>query len=112
MTINESEGPVRALMFLRVDSKIESMLKDEVLALQGVKDAHYIYGPYDMYVDIETESFRQLNDLVISKIRGLYGIISTTTCYIAETTGSTDTRESRSQHVSPLPSRLSQLQRR
>ncbi len=71
-------------MFLRVDSKIESMLKEEILSLPGVRDAHYIYGPYDMYVDIECESLDQLNDLVLTKIRALYGIISTTTCYLVD----------------------------
>ena len=112
MTLNESEGPVRALMFLRVDSKIESMLKDEILSLEGVNDAHYIYGPYDMYVDIETETFEELNDLVISNIRGLYGIISTTTCYIAEASSSSDSGESPELLASQRPSRLLQSQPR
>ena len=61
----QSEESIRALMFLRVDSKIESMLKDEILSLPGVTEAHYIYGPYDMYVDIECASLDEFNDLVL-----------------------------------------------
>ena len=76
--------PYRALVFLRVDPKIENMLKNEILSLEGVKEAHYIYGPYDMYVEIEVDDMDQLQNIVLNKIRNLYGIISTTTCYVAE----------------------------
>jgi len=67
-----------------VDSKIENMLKNEILSLEGVKEAHYIYGPYDMYVDVEVDDIDQLQNIVLNKIRNLYGVISTTTCYVAE----------------------------
>jgi DNA-binding Lrp family transcriptional regulator len=76
--------PHRALVFLRVDPKIENMLKNEILSLEGVKDAHYIYGPYDMYVEVEVDDIDLLQNIVLNKIRNLYGIISTTTCYVAE----------------------------
>jgi len=76
--------PHRALVFLRVDSKIENMLKNEILSLEGVKEAHYIYGPYDMYVDVEVDDIDHLQNIVLNKIRNLYGVISTTTCYVAE----------------------------
>ncbi len=67
-----------------MDSKIENMLKNEILSLEGVKEAHYIYGPYDMYVDVEVDDIDQLQNIVLNKIRNLYGVISTTTCYVAE----------------------------
>jgi DNA-binding Lrp family transcriptional regulator len=74
----------RALVFLRVDSKIEKMLKKEILNIEGVKEAHYIYGPYDMYVELEVDELEKLQNIVFEKIRNLYGIVSTTTCYVAE----------------------------
>ena len=74
----------RALVFLRVDSKIENMLKKEILSIEGVKEAHYIYGPYDMYVELEVDELEKLQNIVFEKIRNLYGIVSTTTCYVAE----------------------------
>jgi DNA-binding Lrp family transcriptional regulator len=76
--------PHRALVFLRVDSRIENMLKKEILSIEGVKEAHYIYGPYDMYVEVEIDNIELLQDIVLDKIRNLYGIVSTTTCYVAE----------------------------
>jgi DNA-binding Lrp family transcriptional regulator len=77
-------GPHRALVFLRVNPKIENMLKKEILSIEGVKDAHYIYGPYDMYVEVEVDDIDVLQNIVLDKIRNLYGIVSTTTCYVAE----------------------------
>lgn len=77
-------NPHRALVFLRVHPKIEKMLKEEILSIEGVKDAHYIYGPYDMYVEVEVDDIDLLQNIVLDKIRNLYGIVSTTTCYVAE----------------------------
>ena len=74
----------RALVFLRVDSRIESMLKKEILSIEGVKEAHYIYGPYDMYVEVEFDNIELLQDIVLDRIRNLYGVISTMTCYVSE----------------------------
>ena len=80
----ETPDSHRALVFLRVDSKIENMLKKEILSIEGVKEAHYIYGPYDMYVELEVDELEKLQNIVFEKIRNLYGIVSTTTCYVAE----------------------------
>ena len=74
----------RALVFLRVDSRIESMLKKEIQGIEGVKEAHYIYGPYDMYVEVEFDNIELLQDIVLDRIRNLYGVISTMTCYVSE----------------------------
>jgi len=76
--------PYRALVFLRVDSRIEKMLKEEILSIEGVEEAHYIYGPYDMYVKIEFDNIELLQDIVLDRIRNLYGVVSTMTCYVAE----------------------------
>ncbi len=76
--------PYRALVFLRVDSRIEKMLKEEILSIEGVEEAHYIYGPYDMYVEVEFDNIELLQDIVLDRIRNLYGVVSTMTCYVAE----------------------------
>jgi DNA-binding Lrp family transcriptional regulator len=82
--MNKNNDQLRALVFLRVDSRIEQMVIDEIKSFEGVKEAHYIYGPYDMYVEVEMANINKLQDLVLNKIRTLYGVISTTTCYVAE----------------------------
>ena len=77
-------GAIKALVLLRIDPKIEKNLLDELKTYEGVQEAHMIYGPYDVYSLIEVPSYDELNDLVLNKIRRLYGVKSTTTCYLAE----------------------------
>ncbi len=72
----------QALVLLLVDPKIESSLLSEIRATPGVIEANYIYGPYDIYVKIEGDTRESIRNLVYDKIRGLYGIRSTTTCLI------------------------------
>lgn len=67
-----------------IDPKIEKNIIDEMKQYDGVKDAHMIYGPYDVYAIIEVPTYEELNDLVLYKIRRLYGVKHTTTCYLAE----------------------------
>jgi len=80
-TIN---GAIKAIVLLRTESKIEKNLISELKEYDGVQEAHMIYGPYDVYSIVEVPSYEQLNDLVLNKIQRLYGVKSTTTCYLAE----------------------------
>ncbi|MFC1802514.1 Lrp/AsnC family transcriptional regulator [Thermoproteota archaeon] len=77
-------GAIKALVLLRIDPKIEMNVVKELKTFSGVQEAHMIYGPYDVYAIIECPDYDALNDLVLHKIRRLYGIKSTTTCYLAE----------------------------
>ncbi|MBT3283673.1 Lrp/AsnC ligand binding domain-containing protein [Candidatus Bathyarchaeota archaeon] len=72
----------QALVLLLVDPKIESSVLTEIRATPGVLEANYIYGPYDIYVKIEGDTKESIRNLIFDKIRGLYGIQSTTTCLI------------------------------
>lgn len=74
----------KALVLIIVDPKIEQKVIDEIRGYPGVRDAHYIYGPFDMYVKLEAGTEEEINNLVLNKIRRLYGIVSTTTCLIIE----------------------------
>lgn len=72
----------QALVLLLVDPKIESSVLSEIRETPGVIEANYIYGPYDIYVKIEGDTKESIRNLIYDKIRGLYGIQSTTTCLI------------------------------
>lgn len=72
----------QAIVLLIVDPKIESSVLSEIRATPGVIVANYIYGPYDIYVKIEGDTKESIRNIVFDKIRGLYGIQSTTTCLI------------------------------
>jgi DNA-binding Lrp family transcriptional regulator len=80
----EIDGQIKALVLIRIEPLTEKVLVDELAALEGVTEAHFIYGPYDVYCIIDCPNYDALNDLVMYNIRGIQGIKSTTTCYLAE----------------------------
>lgn len=75
---------LKALVLLRVDSRIEKKVINEIKSIENVIEAHYIYGPYDMYALVSVDSEDELQDIVLNKLRNLYGVVSTLTCYLAE----------------------------
>ena len=50
--------------------------------IQGVKALYAVTGPHDLIAHIEAETIEELNDLVLSKIRGVDGITKTSTAMI------------------------------
>lgn len=54
---------------------------DKIRAVSGVTSAHFLYGPYDMYIMIQSDNRSSLREVVV-KIREVDGIKSTITCNI------------------------------
>jgi len=79
----EINGRIKALILIRVEPFVEKALVGELEAIEGVTEAHFIYGPYDVYCILDCPNYDALNDLVMYNIRGINGIKSTTTCYLA-----------------------------
>ena len=79
-----ASNKLKALVLLRVDSRIEKMVIDEIKSIENVIEDHYIYGPYDMYAFVSVDSEDELQDIVLNRLRNLYGVISTLTCYVAD----------------------------
>ncbi len=77
------DGQIKAPVLIRVEPSVAKALVGELEALEGVTEAHFIYGPYDVYCIIDCPNYDALNDLVMYNIRGINGIKSTTTCYLA-----------------------------
>ena len=77
-------GRIKALVLIRSDPMVEKNLVGELMALEEVKEAHFISGPYDVYCIIDCPNYDSLNDLVMNNIRGIQGTKSTTTCYMSE----------------------------
>lgn len=62
-------------------SKYPIGLPDMVKDIPGVTDANFIYGPYDLYEMVKTETKEELRDIV-TKIREMDGVRSTLTCHV------------------------------
>jgi len=56
-------------------------LRDKLTSIPGVTDANFIYGPYDFYVKVKTETKEELRD-AITQIRSIEGVQSTMTCNV------------------------------
>ena len=71
----------QALILFVLGSEFKRENIDKIKAISGVTSAHFLYGPYDMYLMINSESRGSLRDIVI-KIREVEGMKSTITCNI------------------------------
>ena len=52
--------------------------------IEGVTEAHFLYGPYDAYAKIESHTQKGIHEIVFDKIRAIKDIRSTMTCLIAD----------------------------
>lgn len=71
-------------MLINLETSLESKALQELQKIDGVTDAHFLYGPYDAYAMIESETTQQLQDIILNNIREIDGIRSTLTCFIAD----------------------------
>ena len=53
----------------------------KVQKISGVQEANLIYGAYDMYVTLKTESMKEIRSAVLA-IREMPGVQSTLTCNV------------------------------
>jgi DNA-binding Lrp family transcriptional regulator len=63
--------------------KEEGILK-ELRNIDSVKEAHFVYGVYDIIAKVEAESMEKLKEIVTFKIRRLSDVRSTLTMTVAE----------------------------
>ncbi|MBS7623564.1 Lrp/AsnC ligand binding domain-containing protein [Candidatus Bathyarchaeota archaeon] len=63
--------------------KEEGILK-ELRSISSVKEAHFVYGVYDIIAKVEAESMEKLKEIVTFKIRRLTDVRSTLTMTVAE----------------------------
>jgi DNA-binding Lrp family transcriptional regulator len=74
----------QALVLISIAPTAERKILEALKELLGVQEAHFLYGPYDIYIKIEAKSSQELQELVLGKIRLIPGIRSTMTCFIAD----------------------------
>ena len=65
---------------------VETGTEEEVIRslepIQEVKEAHMVYGVYDIVVRVETETMEELKNVVNGQIRHLYRVRSTMTMIV------------------------------
>jgi DNA-binding Lrp family transcriptional regulator len=61
----------------------ESLLK-QLRSIDNVKEAHFVYGVYDVIVKVEAENMEKLKEIVTRNIRSLSEVRSTLTMTVAK----------------------------
>ena len=71
-----------AYVLVNVGMKQERSVQEELLQLDGVKEAYRVYGTYDVVVKIEVENLDKLKEVVRNKVRNIENIHSTSTLIV------------------------------
>ena len=74
----------RAIVMLTLEPDTGEIPLEAVRKIPGVIEAHILYGPYDAYVMVEAKTIGKIQEIVINEIRGISGILSTMTSFIAQ----------------------------
>jgi DNA-binding Lrp family transcriptional regulator len=73
-----------AFILINAELGKEEELLNDLRKMENIKEAHFVYGVYDVIVKAEAESMEKLKELVAFKIRRLKEVKSTLTMTVAE----------------------------
>ena len=72
----------KAFVLINAEIGAEDEVLKELNEIAEVKEAHVVYGVYDIITRIEADTMDELKDIVTSKIRGLDKVRSTLTMIV------------------------------
>ncbi|RMG37778.1 MAG: Lrp/AsnC family transcriptional regulator [Methanobacteriota archaeon] len=82
-TINgfeRGDSMVKAYVFITTSDEDQTM--EKVRAIPGVKEAHIVYGTYNILLIVEAKTSRELKELITKAIRHIDGILNTMTTIV------------------------------
>jgi len=74
----------RAFVLINVESGSEDEVLNELKTIEGVDEAYFSYGVYDLITKIKADSMDKLKELVTHRIRVLSKVRSTLTLIMME----------------------------
>lgn len=74
----------RAFVLINVESGSEDEVLKELKAIQGVEEAYFSYGVYDIITKIKADTMEKLKELVTHQVRTLSKVRSTLTLIMME----------------------------
>ena len=74
----------RAFVLINVESGSEDKVLNELKTLEGVEEAYFSYGVYDLITKIRADSMDKLKEVVTRKIRTQSKVRSTLTLIMME----------------------------
>jgi DNA-binding Lrp family transcriptional regulator len=79
----EIEMP-RAFVLINVESGSEEEILGEIKKIEGVEEAYFSYGVYDIITKIKANSMEKLRETVTRKVRTITRVRSTLTLIMME----------------------------
>jgi DNA-binding Lrp family transcriptional regulator len=74
----------KAFVFMNIDTGGEQEVLKQLQGIPNVKEAHLVYGVYDLVARIEAETMDKLKEIVTWKVRRLDKVRSTLTTIVME----------------------------
>ncbi len=74
----------KAYVLINVESGFEDDVLRELKAVEGVDEAYFSYGVYDIITKVKSETMEQLKEMVTKRIRSLPKVRSTLTLILME----------------------------
>jgi len=74
----------RAFVLINVESGSEDDVLKELKRMEGVEEAYFSYGVYDLITRVKADTMENLKDMVSRKIRTLNKVRSTLTLIMME----------------------------
>jgi DNA-binding Lrp family transcriptional regulator len=74
----------RAFVLINVESGSEDEVLKELKKFEGVEEAYFSYGVYDLITKIKADTMEKLKDMVTRQIRALNKVRSTLTLIMME----------------------------
>ncbi|HEQ79133.1 MAG TPA: Lrp/AsnC family transcriptional regulator [Euryarchaeota archaeon] len=75
---------ITCYVLINVESKHEEQVFKELYALKEVEGIQEVFGQYDIIIKTSAENITTLRKQVIEKIRGVRGVLHSTTLITAE----------------------------
>jgi len=74
----------KAFVLINVESGSEEEVLEQIKQIEGVEEAYYSYGVYDIITKVKAESMEKLREIVTQKVRTLSRVRSTLTLIMME----------------------------
>lgn len=74
----------RAFVLINVESGSEDEVLKELKKIEGVEEAYFSYGVYDLVTKIKSDNMENLKDMVTRRVRSLNKVRSTLTLIMME----------------------------
>ena len=75
---------VIAFVLITTKSGAERDVREQLLKNENIKEAHVLYGEYDLIAKVELDDVTKLNDFILDEARKVSGVERTSTLIIAE----------------------------